>query len=323
MKKSAKTLLAIAVTLAVLAYNTPKPRDDNLHRNYSTSLVDNDYTICVIGDSGTGDNNAIAVAHALETMDCSQIRILGDIVYPSGIQSPEDTLLKQNLLAPFQYFIDRKIPIYLVLGNHDHKQNGTAWLEVAKQHPAIKFPNFYYSEEWGGVCILNLDTSFYQKIYFVHKRYSQTKWLRNAMSAVANSCEFSIAIGHHPYRSSGSHGNASWQLNLLFEEELIGKIDLYLSGHDHHLSDEGTVKTTRLLISGAAGLKYKLKEPSANNQFAVSKYGFLTLRFSRNNQNKVVTDYRFYTLLPDGEGGYTKLAEEWRGQVVGQGIRSR
>ncbi len=324
MEKSAKYLLAVTATLVVLAYNISKPPDDNYHLIHSTSLVDKDTTICVIGDSGSGDNNAIAVAHALETMDCSQLRILGDIVYPAGIQTPDDVLLKQKLLAPFQYFIDRNIPIYLVLGNHDHKQNGAAWLKVAEQHPALKFPNFYYSEDWGAICFFNLDTSFYQKIYFAQKRYTQTLWLRNAMSAATNSCEFSIATGHHPYRSSGSHGNASWQLNLLFEEELIGKVDLYLSGHDHHLSDEGTVKATRLLISGAAGAhKYKLKQPSENLRFAVSKYGFLTLRFSRNKQNELVADYRFYTLLPDGKGGYTKLTEEWQGQIVGQGVRSQ
>jgi len=322
MKKSAKYLLAIIAVGVGFAYNTSQPPENNYHLTHSTSLVDNDTSICVIGDSGSGNNNQLAVVHALETMGCSQIRILGDIVYPAGIQTPDDALLKQKLLAPFEYFIDRNIPIYLVLGNHDHKQNGEAWLDVAKQHAAIKFPNFYYSEDWNGVCFFNLDTSYYQKIYFVHKRYPQTKWLRNALSAAANSCEFSIATGHHPYRSSGSHGNASWQLKLFFDVELIGKVDLYLSGHDHHLSDEGRVKATQLLISGAAGAhKYELKKASANLRFAVSKYGFLILRFSRNKQNKVVADYHFYTLLPDGNGGYTNLTEAWNGQIVGQGIR--
>ena len=318
-----KYLLATVAVLIVSACGTTNPPDNTLHLNHSASLIDTGQTVCVIGDSGTGDANEKAVAHALETMACSQLRILGDIIYPSGIQTPDDPLLEQKLFTPYRYFMDRKIPIYLVLGNHDHKQNAEAWLAVARQRPNIRFPNFYYSETWGGVCIFNLDTSYYEKIYFVHKRYSQTNWLRNAMKAAADRCEFSIATGHHPYRSSGSHGNASWQLDLFFDQELIGKIDLYLAGHDHHLSDEGAVAGTRLLISGAAGNKYKLKKPSANKQFAVSKYGFLTLRFSRNKQKKVVADYHFYTLLPDGRGGYTNLTEAWKGRIIGQGLRNQ
>ena len=167
---------------------------------------------------------------------------------------------------------------------------------------------------YGVYGLLQNETTMSGKVYFAHKRYPQTQWLRNAMKAATNSCEFSIATGHHPYRSSGSHGNASWQLTLLFEEELIGQVDLYLSGHDHHLSDEGAVKATRLLISGGGGAyRYQLKQPSENKRFAVSKFGFLTLRFSRNNQKKLVANYRFYTLLPDGKGGYKKLSEEWQG----------
>lgn len=290
----------------------------------SKSLVEENQTICVIGDSGSGDNNAIAVSSALESMDCNQIRILGDIVYPSGIESAEDPLLQQNLLKPYQYFLKKKIPIFLILGNHDHKQNSTAWLKVAQQYPALKFPNFYYAEDRGEVCFINLDTSYYEKVYFMHERQPQTAWLRKTLKKMANSCKFSIGTGHHPYRSSGSHGDASWLLSLFFEDELIGKIDLYLSGHDHHLSDEGTVNGTRLLISGAGGgHKYKLKEPSADKQFAVSKYGFLTLQFSHDPKENVVAQYRFYSLIPDGKGGYTNLKQEWTGSIKGHGIRDR
>ena len=289
----------------------------------SGSLVDENQTICVIGDSGTGDNNALAVASALESMDCNQIRILGDIVYPSGIASAEDPLLQQNLLKPYQYFLKNNIPIFLILGNHDHKQNSAAWLKVAEQYPALKFPNFYYAEDWGEVCFVNLDTSYYEKVYFVHERQPQTLWLRKTLEKLANSCKFSIGTGHHPYRSSGSHGDASWLLSVFFEDELIGKIDLYLSGHDHHLSDEGTANGTRLLISGAGGgHKYKLKEPSEDKQFAISKFGFLTLQLSRDSKEKIVAQYRFYTLIPDGKGGYTDLKEEWNGLKKGRGIRN-
>ncbi len=323
MNKAAKLFLHTFTLLLQIAWGTANLSAKTSTVEQSASLLDDGRIICVIGDSGTGDNNALAVAHALESMNCSQIRILGDIIYPSGIESAEDPLLQRNLLGPYQYFIDRDIPIFIVLGNHDHKQNSEAWIEVAKQHPLLKFPNYYYAEDWGEICFFNLDSSFYEKIYFAHKRYAQTRWLRKALDTVKNSCKFSIATGHHPYRSSGGHGNASWQLSLFFEEELIGKIDMYLSGHDHHLSDEGTAGGTRLLISGAAGAhKYDLKEASEDKQFAISEYGFLIIQFSRDQQNDIVARYKFYSLIPDGKGGYTDLKEVWSGLKKGQGIRN-
>ena len=323
MNKAAKRFLHTSALLIQITLGTANLSANTPISDQSVSMLDDGQILCVIGDSGSGDNNALAVARALESMNCSQIRILGDIIYPSGIKSAEDPLLQRNLLGPYQYFMDQKIPIFLVLGNHDHKQNSEAWMEVAKQHPSLKFPNYYYAEDRGEICFFNLDTSFYEKIYFAHKRYAQTRWLRKALDTVKNSCKFSIASGHHPYRSSGGHGNASWQLNLFFEEELIGKIDMYLSGHDHHLSDEGTVDGTRLLISGAAGAhKYDLKEPSEDKQFAISEYGFLTIQFNRDPQNNIIAKYKFYSLIPDGKGGYIDLKEAWSGLQKGRGIRN-
>jgi len=291
------------------------------HSDHPDSLIDNGSTICIIGDSGTGDNNAIAVARALETMHCSQVRILGDVIYPSGIDSADDPKLELRLLKPYRYFFEHNIKIFPVLGNHDHKSNADAWLDVGKTNPSIHFPNFYYSDAWDGICFFNLDTSYYEKIYFLTERHPQTEWLRQAFAAQAKQCRFSIATGHHPYRSSGGHGDAEWLLAWFFKEELIGKVDLYLAGHDHILADEGVADGTHLLISGSAGLRGRLKEPSADKRFATSKHGFITLQFNRNADGTIVGLYKFYTLEPDGKGGYTDLEEAWQGRIIGQGIR--
>ncbi len=295
--------------------------DQSHHLEQPASLTGNSDRICVIGDPGTGDNTQYAVARALETMHCSQLRILGDLIYPSGITSPSDPLLEKHLLKPYHYFIQHKIPIYLILGNHDHKQNSEAWLEVARQHPSIHFPNFYYSEHWGPICFFNIDSSFYDKIYYLHKRLPQTHWLRRAMQRQQKSCRFSIAAGHHPYISSGSHGAASWQLAKVLKEEIFGSVDLYLAGHDHHLSDEGEVDGTRQLISGSAGLLYELGEPSETKQFAASKPGFLTLDFKQQPDGKIALDYNFYAVKPDNKGGYRAIEKVWHGTMRGQGLR--
>jgi len=291
------------------------------HIDHKQNLLASAQPVCFIGDSGTGDANQLAVARALESMNCSQIRILGDIIYPSGITSANDPSLGPKFFRPYQYYLKNNIPIFLLLGNHDHQKESSAWLNVAQQHPSIYFPNYYYSENWDGICFFNLDTSYYEKIYYHQKRWPQTKWLRKALRTQRKSCDFTIASGHHPFKSSGSHGNAQWQLGWFFEDELIGKVDLYISGHDHHLSDEGEINGTRLLISGAAGLLYDLKKPSADRRFAASKLGFITLNFVKNPNKKTVANYKIYTLKAGDQNGFTDLSIAWEGQIVGGGVR--
>lgn len=129
--------------------------------------------ICVIGDGGWGNNASRAIGQALVSLQCDQVRYLGDLVYPSGIQSVDDPLLKSRFLDPLTPALDAGIPVYLVLGNHDWKGNASAWLSLARQNPLIHFPNYYYFEEW------------------------------------PDACAFSLGFAHHPLVSSGSHPTAT------------------------------------------------------------------------------------------------------------------
>ena len=109
-------LRTILILCSLIAQPAASETGSNaFHTDYLHSLIDNDVTICIIGDSGTGDKNAIAVARALETMHCSQIRILGDVIYPSGIDSADDPKLELRLLKPYRYFFEHNIDIFLVL----------------------------------------------------------------------------------------------------------------------------------------------------------------------------------------------------------------
>jgi len=98
-------------------------------------------------------------------------------------------------------------------------------------------------------------------------------------------------------------------------------VDLYLSGHDHHLADEGLVQGTLQLISGAASQLYPLGEPTPFGKFAISSLGFITLKFLRSEDQQVKVEYKIYALNADGSGDYTSLREVWRGEHFGQGLR--
>jgi hypothetical protein len=79
----------------------------------------------------------------------------------------------------------------------------------------------------------------------------------------ASSATWKIAVGHHPYRSNGPHGNAGAYDGLplpfngapvkaFLEQIVCGEADVYLSAHDHTLQWlQPTCSGTELILSGA------------------------------------------------------------------------
>src|SRR5690606_20769826 len=99
-----------------------------------------------------------------------------------------------------------------------------------------------------------------------------------------------IAVGHHPYLSNGPHGNAGDYdakfgvsippingkgVKSFFDEVVCGKVDLYLSGHDHSrqwLNE--SCKGTELAVSGAGAKATELPGKNAT-LFQSLELGFL------------------------------------------------
>lgn len=81
--------------------------------------------------------------------------------------------------------------------------------------------------------------------YTPKKEYDkkQRKWLRNSIAL--SKAPWKLVLAHHPYRNNGEHGNAGefggsgltqgTELKAMYEEEVCGKVDLLLTGHDHSL----------------------------------------------------------------------------------------
>ncbi len=80
-----------------------------------------------------------------ERAGCDFVVGLGDNIYESGVTSVDDPQFEEKFELPFEP-VD--LPFYLVLGNHDWKGSGEAWLEVARRYPQVHFPHFYYFEQW-------------------------------------------------------------------------------------------------------------------------------------------------------------------------------
>ena len=278
-----------------------------------------DDVICFAGDIGTGGSGEYKVALALQKAGCTQIRLLGDLVYPKGIRNAHDENLQTHLLKPYQALRDQKVPIYLALGNHDYDQDPDAWLAVAKVGAGLHMPARFYAEQMpDGLCVITLDTNWYQRLDLWAWRSIQTNWLRAALERLKGSCTLSVALGHHPLYASGDHGNARFDTAVFLQEEIAGNVDVYIAGHEHLLGDEGEIDRTRWLVSGAGAKNGGVAHRNSRAEYLSEQLGFLVLRPMLKDGKIRQAAYEFWEVPLTGDGG-ARLAH--RGVIDGAGIR--
>jgi len=216
--------------------------------------------LCFLGDLGRGTEMQQFMAESLQRENCHRIFFLGDLVYPKGIKSAGDTELEDKFMKYYRPLVEANPNLYinLILGNHDHKEDPSAWKDVAKENPGFFFPHYYYMIDYGGLCVVALDTSFYYYPKLVAEMTAQTNWL-NRMQSRINKCDVKIAATHHPlkagsgYQGSKDWGGSSGPLKVFLDTYVVGTFDLHIAGHVHALADDGKDDGTRLLISGTGG----------------------------------------------------------------------
>ncbi|MGE0172407.1 MAG: DNRLRE domain-containing protein [Oligoflexales bacterium] len=249
---------------------------------------------CVVGDTGTAGTAQMNVSKAMLAEGCSAFLMTGDIIYSSGLSSTSDSQFTTKFKTPYQAFFNKAgFVFYMSLGNHDHDGNESVWLSLANQFPGkIFYPNYYYAVDFpGDVCLFSMDSNF---------RFTEQQSWRVTEKAKHPNCKFSIAMAHHPYRSSGEHGNASGSLKTFLDNAIVGKFDLYLAGHDHDLEDSGVVSGTRLLVSGGGGRD--LRDVGSNYVWSKEAFGYLVLTFSGNQANYVFKSVSGSTVVTEHSG---------------------
>jgi predicted phosphodiesterase len=215
--------------------------------------------ICLLGDLGMDTPHQKEIAKALDKEECHRIFFLGDLVYPDGIESINDPVLEKNFLSYYTPLLSHspRLIINLLLGNHDHQGNASAWMDLAQQNQGYFFPYYYYMVDYGGLCMVALDTSFYFYKEKLPEAAEQTIWLTQLHSRLKD-CEVKVALTHHPFKGGSHSGSKDWNdsegsLRAFFETYIIGKFDLLISGHVHLIADDGRDAGTKLLLSGTGG----------------------------------------------------------------------
>ena len=262
--KSFRTLLLI-ISISVIQSITSKESD----------------IYCFVGDAGEVNPTQAMVVEALAYSDCSMVWHLGDITQ-LGVQSINDPELQDSFLTPFKPFLETEIPFYLTVGNHDYKGDPAVYLEVAKDYPSIYHPSNFYTKQFGKLCFFALDTTIFDKLYYFYKRGSQIRWLAEEVERMKDQCEFSIAVAHHPLFSSGDRDRANPQLAIFLENYVFGTFDIYITGHNHVLADEGDHKKTLQLISATGALPGGSPLETDKGKFNIETPGYLRMTIDGN-----------------------------------------
>jgi hypothetical protein len=245
-----------------------------------------------VGDTGTGTNDQKKVGNAIAAVckarGCDFIQLLGDNLYDSGASSPDDPIFQEKFEIPYAA-VDHDF--FVVLGNHDYGHGGLGTdfgkgqneVDYTKKSKKWKLPSAYYHHVKGNVEMFALDTNMMMYGQDDDQKKEMSVWVQQSTAT------WKIAFGHHPYLSNGDHGNAGKYdgipippmngkgVKSALEDVVCGKVDLYLSGHDHSrqwLNE--SCKGTELAVSGA-GAKATTLDGSNPVLFQSLELGFLYL----------------------------------------------
>lgn len=205
--------------------------------------------------------------------DCEFATLLGDNVYPDGLELDGDdaTRLRKLFVEPFGDFgtLARNFRIFAALGNHDWKTSREAALAqvdfFARTSPFYMDGLFYRvvpRGHEGDVELFVLDTQVLLSSVSVHEaaltaegnevvypeleepdawerpqnaaEREMVQWLERSLRE--STARWKIVVGHHPlWSSAGSKFEQARVLRSLLLPTLCRYADLYLAGHEHTL----------------------------------------------------------------------------------------
>ncbi len=201
------------------------------------------------GDAGSGSAQQVAIGQAMADVcasrHCDFALELGDNIYDQGVDGPSDPLFDTAFEIPYAPLTNLRVPIYVVLGNHDNSTPGPADQE-GNHFPGDGANNargdfqVEYAKRQDLKSMWRMPARFYRftapppgfgekplaeffaldSSPLAHYRddpdqekwnpeayaVTQQTWLTRALKD--SGARWKIAFAHHPYLSNGVHGNA-------------------------------------------------------------------------------------------------------------------
>lgn len=267
--------------------------------------------ILALGDTGKGTSAQRRVAEAARRLcareGCDLGVLLGDNIYDRGIARPDEPRFAEVM----GLYDDFGFPFVVILGNHDYgspfpwsplgglgveEARAEAQMAAVSATKNLHIPGRHWRLDLGRLELVGLDTqaafwldapSLAEPLGLEDDVRAQERDLRKWN--LESRAPLRIALGHHPYRSAGPHGDAGTadgmprgllfsteHIRQLLERHVLGHFDVYLAGHDHGLQDAGDAQGTALFVSGG-GAEHKPQPHKDKVVHAAEAIGFLLL----------------------------------------------
>lgn len=259
-------------------------------------------SIYLLGDIGYFNNHTYNIFKTInnDSKFGDSLILVGDNFYPDGVINESDKLWEKIKNSNI------KLPIYPILGNHDHLGNPYAQIRHRSKDYNWNFPYFYYKLNFYNYDFFLIDTCFIQPNYsnvnentmrqkivnFDNERKEMMKWLEYGLSKSKNN---KIVIGHYPLISLGVYGINEELFSSLIDLFEKYNVKMYISGHDHNLQIH-TIKNNctnymlKHLISGAGSGIYEHRSfPYNDNDNIFFKNGFIKLSLTQSSDKINIT----------------------------------
>jgi acid phosphatase len=251
----------------------------------STVAAQSDYSLLVFGDSGTGDEDqkivAAAMAQACRQSGCDAAIVLGDLIYPSGVESADDRRFETNFEEP--YAVVGPFPFWISPGNHDHRGSIEAQVAYARSGVSERWtmPAAYYAVQglppW--LHIYSLDT----QVFAGRKSAPDRAQAAQARAELCGKPGWRLLMGHHPIHSNGAHGSNPSVGRYLDAVIRDCRVQAFFAGHDHHQEHLSAASFEQFIQGAAAKLRRVKKVDPAEGviqRFARSALGFAIVTFT-------------------------------------------
>ncbi len=255
-----------------------------------------------IGDWGKVSSGLKATAKSMDLVSKvkppSFILSLGDNFYPDGVESSTDEQWETTFR---QIFTGKNLycPWYSVLGNHDYILNPQAqidyYLEKRDKRWVMPWRYYHITKTYGNttiqlVCIdtIELDLvsapGLLSRDVIKREGLSQSKsdrqlaWIEETLAA--STADWLIVVGHYNLYTGGYHGSNRNLINLLKPLFVKYKVDIYLSGHCHHL-EHLTDSGIEYVVSGS-GAKTGYPNDIYQTKFSDNSNGYTIHEINEN-----------------------------------------
>ena len=207
------------------------------------------FRFAAFGDTRTGHKVHRSLIESMAREDIDFLIHSGDIVFTGGVRDQWHTFFE--IESP----VIRRVPLFAAVGNHDvsPRKHFRRYFLM----PQVNEDNRYYSQDWGNVRVLIMDSS-------VEGRQGSDQYLfiEQKMREAAERNMIILLALHHPPYSAGAHGSD------LEMREIIGDLgpryglEVVLAGHDHNYERTKRIDGVTYIVAASGGAPIRRMTPS-------------------------------------------------------------